>query len=324
MSSPILSTSFISNEHLVVDNSDSNNKRSITTNTSKTTTSSSTTTTNNHETKHDNGNPILILRKLFYPLYCKIFGNWYDKTNQTDNLFVGAFSFVHFFHSSLGNRWVHFFGLIPFYSGFFITIGSLISLVNYYFLFSQPTSNFQQPSPSSITTNNNNINNIDNSNNNNTTFLIIHSLIISWSIIYNLFIFGIDKYVGICTSIYSFIVLKFTMFILSFFFFFSNNYNYFSLSPSSINNNPSLIIYQTLLLGIVIYLLANLIQLFGHFYFDHKSPAFYYQEAFIITPIYIYLRCILMDNPLLSYEQEWKRKIESLSTEERYHPYKRD
>ncbi|KAG2385759.1 hypothetical protein C9374_002908 [Naegleria lovaniensis] len=233
-------------------------------------------------------NPFSFIRSLLSPLYIHLFKLFLPSELVSTNknhlsihsdqlceiILQRTLSFVHYFHASLLNRWLHAATIVPFFCGIFLTMGYLVKVI----LGLEWTFPF----------------------------------VVVWSVLFVIFAMGIDRYVSMILVGYCVAICYICQVLLT----------YLDKSNATTIFNSGQ--FHVLLWGLSLLLVAFLSQVvLGHVWIDSKIPAFLIQEALLITPIYMILSCVLMENPFIRYLPTLKQEIESKATNENFQKFAR-
>ncbi|KAF0978083.1 hypothetical protein FDP41_002598 [Naegleria fowleri] len=228
-------------------------------------------------------NPFPFVRSHLSPLYIFLFklflpSNHSKLSSQLERceiILQQTLAFVHYFHPSLLNRWLHASTIVPFFCGIFLVLGFLVK------------SAFGLE--------------------------VTFPFVVVWSLLFVFFVMGIDRYASIILALYCTAICYTCHWLL-------RNNDALTTGIPTLNSGQ----VHVLLWGLSLLSLASIGQVvLGHLWIDQRTPAFLIQEALLITPIYMILSCVLMENPLIRYLPNLKNNIENHATSENFQRYAR-
>ncbi|KAF0976411.1 hypothetical protein FDP41_004310 [Naegleria fowleri] len=234
--------------------------------------------------------------------------------------------FVHYFHSSHLNRWLHFLTIIPFFSGLFLVLGVVMNGLFYGFMWSLGSAcSFIQQKEWIEWIGETNVQLLSASKWPQIDWTL--PLVILWSLLFIVFAMGIDRYAWIVLASFCMAIVT----ICSFFLLLSSNsiisipsFSVTDLSKMSFiwNSWSSVSWTHSLRFGFSLWLFGFVSQAFvAHVVVDGQLPAFLVQEALLVTPIYMIMTCALMYNPCVEYLPKLRKEIEKHATRENFQKF---
>ncbi|KAG2372987.1 hypothetical protein C9374_012930 [Naegleria lovaniensis] len=286
---------------------------------------------------HPLTNPIPIVRLLLQHVYIHLFQMFlppnvtyptmnelkvhnHNKINQIltlskcELILQRTLMFVHYFHSSHLNRWLHFLTIIPFFSGVFLVLGVLLNglyhgilVENFIWIF--PTMEMRQHVIMTLDW--------------------TLPLVLLWSLFFIVFAMGIDRYAWLVLASFCVTIASICCYVLSV---------TTATSDTSImdgNGTSMMMIFSERIFfydssswlnilgyGFSLWFFGFISQAFvAHVVVDRQIPAFLVQEALLITPIYIIMTCSMMYNPCLNYLPKLRKEIEQHATRENFQKF---